>query len=105
MSKQVPPHSLAEWIPNVSQLYKVLGDNTRLRILTLLLKRELNVSEICAQLGLEQSTVSHQLRVLRENHIVTNRREGKIVYYSLEDQHVRDILVETFTHVAHTAQE
>lgn len=101
MSNQNGSHSLVEWIPNASQLLKVLGDNTRLSILTLLLKQELNVSEICLQLGLGQSTVSHQLRVLRENHIVRNRREGKVVYYSLEDQHIRDILLKTFKHVSH----
>ncbi|MGX6961667.1 ArsR/SmtB family transcription factor [Vagococcus xieshaowenii] len=105
MFNESTAHSLEEWIPKVSQLYKLLGDTTRLTILTLLLESELNVSEICSQLKMEQSAVSHQLRVLRRHHIVSNRREGKTIYYSLDDQHVRDILVKTFTHVAHLPED
>ena len=105
MSDEIIRGSFEQWLPEVGRLYKTLGDVTRLKILTLLLKEELNVTQICEALELEQSVISHQLRVLRKNHMVTNRREGKAVYYSLEDQHVRKILLETFTHVSHVQKE
>ncbi|WEG73934.1 ArsR/SmtB family transcription factor [Vagococcus intermedius] len=88
-------------IEKVSQLYKALGDPTRLKILTLLSQSEMNVSAIVTEIGLEQSAVSHQLKLLRNNHVVKSRKEGKIVYYSLDDQHVVDILGQTFQHIRH----
>lgn len=88
-------------ILKVSQLYKVLSDPTRLRILILLKKNELNVSSISEQLNMEQSAVSHQLKLLRENHVVKSRREGKTIFYSLDDHHVIDLLNQTFEHVKH----
>lgn len=94
-----------ELVRAVGQLYKVLGDTTRLRILVELIESEVNVGGICEALELEQSTVSHQLRVLRKHGMVSSRREGKIVYYSLDDEHVKDILIQTFKHVKHIKNE
>ncbi|MHC5227464.1 ArsR/SmtB family transcription factor [Enterococcus sp. LJL99] len=88
-------------ILKVSQLYKVLSDPTRLRILILLKTNELNVSSISEQLDMEQSAVSHQLKLLRENHVVKSRREGKTIFYSLDDHHVIDLLNQTFEHIKH----
>ncbi|MGX7059372.1 ArsR/SmtB family transcription factor [Vagococcus humatus] len=89
-------------IVQVSHLYKALSDPTRLRILTLLeAHEELNVGKIVDKIGLEQSAVSHQLKILRDNHLVKTRKVGKVVYYSLDDAHVVDILSETFEHIYH----
>ena len=88
-------------IQKVSQLYKVLSDPTRLRILSLLKSKELNVSMIGEQLNMEQSAVSHQLKLLRENNVVKPRREGKTIFYSLHDHHVIDLLNQTFEHIKH----
>ncbi|MFD2728073.1 ArsR/SmtB family transcription factor [Enterococcus camelliae] len=85
----------------VSQIFKLLSDVTRLKILLLLEEGELNVTAIATHLDMEQSAVSHQLKLLRENHIVKNRREGKAILYSLDDAHVLTILTKTFDHVRH----
>jgi DNA-binding transcriptional ArsR family regulator len=90
-----------EEIQKVSQLYKVLSDPTRLRILLLLKQGELNVTAIGTKLSMEQSAVSHQLKLLRDTHVVRSRREGKTIYYRLDDHHVIDILTQTFEHVQH----
>lgn len=88
-------------IKQVSQIFKVLSDPNRLRVLLLLKHGEKNVGTLIDELGMEQSAVSHQLKLLRENHIVKSRREGKTVYYSLDDHHILDILDQTFEHVQH----
>jgi len=88
-------------IQKVSQLYKVLSDPTRLRILLLLKQGEYNVTAISEQLAMEQSAVSHQLKLLRDAHVVKSRREGKTIYYTLDDHHVIDILNQTFKHIEH----
>ncbi|MBL1227443.1 helix-turn-helix transcriptional regulator [Enterococcus sp. BWR-S5] len=92
---------LTEDIQKVSQLYKVLSDPTRLRILLILKKGELNVTALAEQLSMEQSAVSHQLKLLRQNRVVKSKREGKTIYYSLDDDHVIDILTQTFNHINH----
>ena len=90
-----------EEIKQVSQLYKVLTDPTRLRILLLLKEGEHNVTAISEQLGMEQSAVSHQLKLLRDSRVVKARREGKTIFYTLDDHHVIDILNQTFEHIEH----
>ncbi len=90
-----------EEIKQVSQLYKVLSDPTRLRILLLLKEDEHNVTAISEQLGMEQSAVSHQLKLLRDSRVVKARREGKTIFYTLDDHHVIDILNQTFEHIEH----
>ncbi|MGX6978277.1 ArsR/SmtB family transcription factor [Vagococcus elongatus] len=98
-------HPTPQLIDAVSKLYKALGDPTRLKILTALTESELNVSTISEKIGLEQSAVSHQLKVLRTNHLVASRKEGKTVYYFLDDHHVMEILAQTFKHVEHSRQQ
>ena len=89
----------SEEIEQVSQLFKVLSDPTRLKILLTLREGEKNVTSIAAAVAMEQSAVSHQLKLLRENRVVKSRREGKAILYSLDDKHVIDILQETFEHI------
>ncbi|RSU08012.1 transcriptional regulator [Vagococcus entomophilus] len=91
-----------ELINQTSQLFKVLGDPTRLQILLLLSEEETNVGNIAKQLGMEQSAVSHQLKLLRLNHVIKSRKDGKSVHYSLDDQHVLDILSQTIQHISHS---
>ncbi|WP_396139222.1 ArsR/SmtB family transcription factor [Enterococcus asini] len=88
-------------IEQVSQLFKVLSDPTRLKILLSLKAGEKNVTAIAEAVSMEQSAVSHQLKLLRENRVVKSRREGKAILYSLDDEHVIDILQETFEHIEH----
>lgn len=88
-------------IQKVSKFFKSLGDPTRLKILIALSEGEKNVTAITTVLDMEQSAVSHQLKILRDHHLVKTRKEGKTVYYSLDDQHVIDILQATFTHTNH----
>lgn len=89
-------------IQEASELLKVVGDLTRMRILcTLLPGEELSVSELQQTLGMSQSAVSHQLRVLRDADLVRSRRAGKLVYYSLADEHVHELLLGTLEHIRH----
>lgn len=88
-------------INKVSQIYKVLSDPNRLKILLLLQQGEKNVGTLVEKLEMEQSAVSHQLKLLRENRVVKSRREGKTIFYSLDDEHILDILEQTFKHVQH----
>ncbi|CAN5117569.1 metalloregulator ArsR/SmtB family transcription factor [soil metagenome] len=89
-------------IQEASELLKVVGDLTRMRILcTLLPGEELSVGELQRALDMSQSAVSHQLRVLRDANLVRFRRAGKLVYYSLTDQHVHELLLGTLEHIRH----
>ncbi|HHY41416.1 MAG TPA: winged helix-turn-helix transcriptional regulator [Thermoanaerobacterales bacterium] len=91
-------------IPNMSalaELFKVLADETRVKVVYLLSKEELCVCDIAALLNTTVSNISHHLRVLRTAHLVKFRREGKQVYYSLDDDHVVHIIKEGFEHVNH----
>ena len=76
----------------LADLFKVFGDSTRLRIMYAISDGELSVLSIAETLGMEQSTISHQLRVLRNNKLVRARREGKQIYYTLDDDHVKKII-------------
>ena len=77
---------------DLAELYKVFGDSTRIKILYVLFAAELCVYDIAQLLGMTQSAVSHQLRILKNNKLVKCRREGKTVFYALDDDHVRSIL-------------
>ena len=77
---------------DLAELYKVFGDSTRIKILYVLFAAELCVYDIAQLLGMTQSAVSHQLRILKNNKLVKFRREGKTVFYALDDDHVRSIL-------------
>ncbi|MEN1967106.1 metalloregulator ArsR/SmtB family transcription factor [Lentibacillus sp. N15] len=85
----------------VSQTFKALGDPTRIRILHLLFHKPYSVNEIASSLHLRQSTVSHQLRFLKNLRLVTFQREGTTLYYSHDDEHVMDILKQTIEHASH----
>ncbi len=84
---------------NLSDTFKTLGDNTRVRILFALSKEELCVCDISAVLDMSISAVSHQLRVLRNMNLVKHKKEGKIVYYSLNDDHIVKLLKMAKEHV------
>ena len=77
---------------DLAELYKVFGDSTRIKILYVLFSAELCVYDIARLLGMTQSAVSHQLRILKNNKLVKFRREGKTVFYALDDDNVRSIL-------------
>ena len=89
----------SELIFELADLFKVFGDSTRLRIMYALSDGELPVMEIAEGLKMEQSTISHQLRVLRQNKLVRVRREGKQIYYALDDDHVKKIIEMGLDHV------
>ena len=86
----------------VADFFKVFGDSTRIKILYILLDKPLCVGDIAAILNLEQSAVSHQLRVLRQNKLVKATKEGKTVIYSLDDMHIEAVLNQGFEHVLHS---
>ena len=90
-------------VAEMSTLFKMLGDKNRLKILLLLDKyQELNVSSLAENLKMEQSAVSHQLRLLRSNHLVQSRRDGQMIYYTLDDKHVAHLLKITKEHLQHS---
>lgn len=90
-----------EFIQELAEFFKIFGDGTRIRILQLLLDGEENVGDMAEELGMSQSAVSHQLRVLRQNDLVKYRKEGKVVFYSLDDEHVRTVLEQGMSHIRH----
>lgn len=84
---------------DLSDTFKVFSDSTRLKILCALIQAEMCVCDIAALLGMTQSAVSHQLRVLKQANLVKNRRDGKVVYYSIADAHVETIINNGMEHV------
>ncbi|MFD2043942.1 ArsR/SmtB family transcription factor [Ornithinibacillus salinisoli] len=92
-------------INNVSQTFKALADPTRVKILHLLFHEERSVNEISKQLNMQQSTISHQLKYLKQLRLVKNRREKTMYYYSPDDYHVMNLLEQTIDHVKHSDQE
>lgn len=88
-----------EFLYDLAELFKVFGDSTRIKVLFALFESELCVGDIAQVLGLSQSAVSHQLRILKQSKLVKFRREGKAVYYSLDDDHVRSMLSMGAEHV------
>lgn len=92
-------------ISNLSDMFKLFADDTRLRIICSILNRELCVCDLCEILNLNQSAVSHQLQLLRNANLVKYRREGKQIYYSLEDEHVEKIIQMAFIHLQEKEEE
>ena len=84
---------------NLAELFKTLGDPNRIRIMDALAKSEFCVCDLAELLGLSQSATSHQLRVLRNNHLVKYRREGKMVFYSVHDAHVSELYRQGLEHI------
>jgi ArsR family transcriptional regulator len=93
---KMPPE---EALMDLADLFKVFGDSTRIRIISALLHAEMCVCDIAALLGMSNSAISHQLRALRQTKLVKYRREGKVVFYSLDDEHVGTILAQGLIHV------
>ena len=85
----------------LSEFFKFFGDTTRIRIIHLMLSGEISVNDIAEKLGLEQSVVSHQLRILRTANLVKPRREGRKMFYSLDDDHIGLIFNTGLTHILH----
>ena len=85
-----------EFIQELAEFFKIFGDATRIRILQTLLE-----GDLADVLEMSQSAVSHQLRVLRQNDLVKYRKEGKTVFYSLDDEHIRMVLEQGMTHLRH----
>jgi DNA-binding transcriptional ArsR family regulator len=83
---------------DVAELFTLLADPTRLRLLAALASGELCVCDLAVATGINRTTVSHQLRTLREGRIVRSRREGRVVFYALDDDHVRDLLAMGIAH-------
>ena len=88
-----------EYLYDLAELFKVFGDSTRIRILYALFESELCVNDIAQLLNLGQSAVSHQLKILKDAKLVRFRREGKIIFYALDDDHVRNMLSMGVEHV------
>ncbi len=94
MSEKAKVHRIAE-------MFKALSDPTRIRIIEALSIKELCVCDLANLLGMTQSAISHQLRLLRQNSILKYRKEGRVVYYSLDDEHVSEILNSVASHISH----
>lgn len=88
-----------EILYDLAEVFKVFGDTTRIKIICSLFKNEMCVCDIAALVGTTQSAISHQLRVLKDAKLVKHRKDGKVVYYSLDDDHVKSIFNEGLKHV------
>src|SRR5262245_6067983 len=97
---QLDAHS----IEGLTEIFRVLGDPTRVRILDALSRAELCVSDLAAQLSLTESAVSHQLRLLRSTRIVRTRRDGRMIFYALDDKHVLALFRQGLRHVQETGR-
>ena len=96
LNKNMPDEDI---LADLSELFKVFGDSTRIRILYALSVAEMCVCDIARLLNMTQSAISHQLRILKQSKLVNNRRDGKTVFYSLADDHVRSIMSQGLEHV------
>lgn len=89
-----------ELLYDLGDFFKILGDSTRIKILSALFQSEMCLCDIAALLGMTQSAISHQLRVLKQGRLVKHRKEGKVVYYSLDDDHIKHIVDQGLTHIS-----
>ena len=90
---------------DLSEFFKVLGDSTRVRIVSALDASPLCVCDLAALLNMTKSAISHQLKILKDANLVANRREGKTIYYFLSDDHVRTIIAKGFEHLIEERNE
>ena len=96
IDEKMPPE---EELQDLAEFFKVFGDATRLKILSVLLCSEMCVYDIATLLGMSQSAISHQLRVLKQMDLVKNRRDGKTIFYALADDHIITILNQGLNHI------
>lgn len=96
VKEKMPPK---ETLSGLAELFKIFGDSTRIKILWALDEAEMCVCDISVLLNMTQSAISHQLRVLKQADLVKNRKEGKIVFYSLKDEHVKQIFNQGLNHI------
>ncbi len=87
---------------SLAETFAALADPTRLRLISALFEQELCVCDLAAVLGMSQSAVSHQLRFLRALRLVRARKEGRVVYYNLDDDHIRDLFQRGLEHIHHS---
>ncbi|MFZ5353735.1 MAG: ArsR/SmtB family transcription factor [Bacillota bacterium] len=99
INKVKPAMPEEEKLYDLAELFKVFGDTTRIKIICALFESEMCVCDIAALLGMNQSAISHQLRVLKQARLVKYRKDGKIVYYSLEDEHIKNIFDQGMLHI------
>jgi len=97
VQREMPPE---ERLYDLADLFKVFGDTTRIKILYVLFEAELCVCDIAQLLGMTQSAISHQLRILKQSRLIKFRRDGKTVFYSLADDHVRTIIGQGAEHLS-----
>ena len=86
---------------HLAAIFKTLADPTRVRIVSILAQTELCVCDLAATLGMTQSAVSHQLRLMREMRLVKSRKDGRMVYYALDDEHIHDLFRRGLEHIEH----
>ena len=107
-SKEIPPDLLSavhaslpdeETLYDLAELFKIFGDSTRIRILYVLFEAEVCVCDLAEALNMTTSAISHQLRILKQNKLVKSRRQGKSIFYSLDDDHVRAIINQGMEHL------
>lgn len=96
VDEKMPPE---EELQDLAELFRIFGDPTRLKILYVLLCSEMCVQDIADLLGMNQSAISHQLRVLKQIRLVKGRRDGKTIFYSLADDHIVSILGQGLDHI------
>lgn len=96
VKKKMPSDEL---LYELADFFKVFGDSTRIKILSALISSEMCVCDLSVLLNMNQSAVSHQLRVLKQTRLVKYRRDGKVIYYSLKDEHIDTIFQQGFTHL------
>lgn len=96
VEEKLPPE---ETLYDLAELFKVFGDSTRVRILFVLFEAEVCVCDLAQTLHMNQSAISHQLRILKQSKLVKSRREGKSMFYSLADDHVRMIMNSGLEHI------
>lgn len=90
-----------EEFADMSLLFKMFADPTRLKILKALFESEMCVGDLAALLNMSHSAISHQLSSLKKTRLIRSRKEGKVVYYSLNDDHIEDIFVKALVHIRH----
>lgn len=88
-----------EVLYDLAEFFKVFGDSTRIKIICALFESEMCVCDLAALFGMTQSAISHQLRTLKTSRLVRYRREGKVIYYSLDDEHIKHVFDEGLRHV------